>query len=235
MEFSNFYRLAVTNSSFAYDRWHPEEHTIIERESSLALMTETVGGSHRHVSVMIAGTNDLEDLAQAAFICEKENQHRGFYLHTLRIKKAIERRIRPGDAVTITGHSLGGVCAQFLSLDIANKVRRVRVFSIGAPKGFRKPVYLPGNVEWYLWENDLDAIPEYPLTKPFDWGLMEEYNPYNFRRYILINGDRGEPRGKWTKFLDLLRPSLRSFSPRFTFDETVKMYHSLAHYETFVS
>lgn len=221
---------------YAYDSWHPrDEHTVVERDSSSAVVTiDSDYDGTRLVKIMIAGTNDLEDLYHAAWICEKENRHRGFYLYSLRLIKALQRFVRWSDIVHIYGHSLGGVCAQYLSLSLAEKVRAVNVYSVGAPKGFRYPIDLPVNSAWILWENDLDAIPEYPLTKPFDWGLMKTMNSFNFHRHILVNGDRGEPRGKWRKFAELLSPSLRSLSPRFTLDETVRNYHSLDHYYTFV-
>ena len=219
----------------AYDlRTRSSNDIVIERESGQAILSfrefKALSSTSRLVDVKIAGTNDILDLGHAAMICNQGDRHAGFYLHSLRLKKAIERHIRPTDIVYLYGHSLGGVCAQFLSLDI--KARNIVVNSIGAPKGFRKPFDLPLGVYWNLWENDLDMIPEYPLTKPFSWQKMLAINPYNIHHTTIPNGDRGEPRGKWRKIVDILRPSLRSLSPRFTLDDTIAKYHALDHYES---
>lgn len=219
----------------AYDlKTRSPDDIVIERESGQAIISfrklASLSKESRLVDVKIAGTNDIQDLGHAAMICNRGDRHAGFYLHSLRLKKAIEKYIRPKDVVYLYGHSLGGVCAQFLSLDL--KARNVIVHSIGAPKGFRKPFELPLGVYWNLWDNDLDMIPEYPLTKPFSWQKMLAMNPYNINYTTIPNGDRGEPRGKWRKIVDILRPSLRSLSPRFTLDDTIAQYHSLDHYES---
>ena len=223
-------RYAIRMSRLAYEMDDTVNDELIVRNSSAAIVSKLFHPMDHQV-VAIAGTNDIEDLSQAAMICGERNRHRGFYLHSLRIKKAIEYRISAKSSVTFIGHSLGGVCAQYLSIDLHRHVQSIQVLSIGAPKGWQRPFVLPENVRWTLWDNDLDLIPEYPLTKPFDWNHMRRLNGGRIKYYHIINGERGTPRGKWRKIVDILRPSFRSLSPRFTFDDTVRRYHSLNHYE----
>lgn len=202
---------------------------VIERGNALALV-QSYSAYH---TVSIAGTNDIEDLGQAASVCGKGAYHPGFYAHSLRIKRAIQKHLKdkPKHTVWLYGHSLGGVCAQYLSLDLAQYAESIKVVSIGAPKGFREYLSLPANVSWIIIENDLDAVVDYPLSKPFDWDEFIDYNDHVER---FVYSDRSRRRRWYEKYYELLKPSIRSFSPRFTLDDTIRRFHSLSYYEELI-
>lgn len=210
----------------AYDLTWDSPHEIIQRGNAQALFARNKNLVH----IFIAGTNDVRDVIQAAKTCGRRNRHLGFYTHSLRLKKAIEKRIGKRDTVSITGHSLGGVTAQFLSLDLAGYCHNILVHSVAAPKGFRTPFHLPPSVRWNIYTNDLDMIPDYPLTKSFDWRSMQSQNAATLSIIQLTNNKLGKPYSFLQRMMKVLGPSWLHGKPFTEGYERVAKYHSLKHY-----
>jgi hypothetical protein len=193
------------------------------------------------VTIGVAGTNDIDDLINAAQFCGTGNRHRGFYLHSLRMKKALEALIGPRDTVTICGHSLGGVVGQYLSLDMARHCKAIQVISFGAPKGFRKPFSLPKNVSWRIVTNDLDMIPDYPILVRYNWPKFFEMNlPIKFNDEhwktmgLTLNNDPSRPLLFSQRVTKILLES-RSFAPITNMYRTIHKYHSINNYERMIA
>lgn len=216
--------------------YHPEHAEVpvevITRHNAQAIYYRTrYAGNINILNVAIAGTNEIRDLVNAAYFCGKNNRHKGFYYHSLRIKKALERIIQPNDHVVITGHSLGGVAAQFISLDMWDWCKSIKVISFGAPKGFRKPFPLPPRVHWTIIRGHYDLIPDFPFFKPFNWLTMMEKNRTGNVYHVHLPYD-DVPSSFPQRMFENLRPSLLSTTPILTSYQTIGLYHSLSSYET---
>lgn len=221
------FELALRDCRWAYDLATDVPSEIIERGNGQAVLIPP----SRHDNtcrIGIAGTNDIEDIAQAAQFCGRRNRHLGFYVHSLRLKKALEKRIPLGCELILSGHSLGGVTAMNLSLDMAPYCKRINVYSFGAPKAFRKPFRLPSNVRWTIVVNDMDLVQDYPILKRFDWDKMVDLNGSVLRlvfsrnlRYISFP----------QRSCRIISEGIRSFAPITNTYETIRKYHSLTEYE----
>lgn len=189
---------------------------------------------YNEIEISIAGTNDLYDIVEGAKRCYRKPKkhgikvHRGFYRHALKLRRALANRIENNDIVTIYGHSLGGISAQILSLDLAEKCLCVTVITYGAPKGFKRSFKLPENVTWIEVATQHDLIPRYPLCNRFNRWKMEDLN---YKQYFQFKLMRQED--SWWKHVWRLLRILWSSKGYMELVYSLHQYHSLKHYLSF--